>query len=244
MAECPCSPLRLANPAPDEQILELEYFCVGGSPAFFALPGPPFEAKTARKLPELGHSETGSTYTVRLAPVGRLLPDGWKQMRLDLTLPKDRVLQIRNPRIRPERKGEFDVADAAPAAYMKQPRLLFRGKVRPVHLSENGFNSPDYSAKSLEDQAAGMALAWKKMAKLSSIKSWQYHNWIDNRGEGGLKIGLRKYPDDKSDPLGKKPIWLLYKALGTPDEDRACAPYLKTIGIKSWNEGIHSSVIK
>ena len=58
------------------------------------------------------------------------------------------------------------------------------------------------------------------------------------RGEGGLKIGLRKYPDDK------KPIWLLYKALGTPDEDRACAPYLKTIGIKSWNEGIHSSVIK
>lgn len=47
-------------------------------------------------------------------------------------------------------------------AYMKQPSLLYHGEVRPVHLSENGFNSKDYSAKELEDQAAGMAMAWKR----------------------------------------------------------------------------------
>ncbi len=120
-------------------------------------------------------------------------------------------------------------------AYMRQPALLDRGKPRPVHLSENGFNSKDYSTKSLEDQAAGMALAWKKIQRLPTIESWQYHNWIDNRGEGGLRIGLRKFPDEPGDPLGRKPIWHLYQALGTAAEDEACAPYLKTIGIPSWN---------
>ena len=129
-------------------------------------------------------------------------------------------------------------------AYMKQPALLYQGKVRPVHLSENGFNSKDYSPKQLEDQAAGMALAWKKMAALSSIESWQYHNWIDNRQEGGLRIGLRKFPDEPGDPLGKKPIWHLYQALGTPQEDAAAAPYLKTIGINSWNDAIHREPIR
>ncbi|QJE98950.1 DUF5722 domain-containing protein [Luteolibacter luteus] len=124
-------------------------------------------------------------------------------------------------------------------AYMKQPQLLYRGKVRPVHLSENGFNSKDYSAKELADQAAGMAMAWKKMEKLSSIESWQYHNWIDNRHEGGLKIGLRKFPDEPGDPLGKKPIWHLYKALGTPAEDSVAKPCLEVIGIKDWSEVIH-----
>lgn len=129
-------------------------------------------------------------------------------------------------------------------AYMKQPQLLYQGKVRPVHLSENGFNSKDYSEKELADQAAGMAMAWKKMEKLSSIESWQYHNWIDNRHEGGLKIGLRKFPDEPGDPLGKKPIWHLYKAFGTAEEDAAAKPYLKVIGIRDWSEVIHIGPIR
>ncbi len=129
-------------------------------------------------------------------------------------------------------------------AYMKRPELLYRGEVRPVHLSENGFNSKDYSEKELEDQAAGMAMAWKKISELSSIESWQYHNWIDNRGEGGLRIGLRKFHDEPGDPHGKKPIWHLYQALATPEEDEACAPWLKTIGISSWEEIIHRDAIR
>lgn len=144
----------------------------------------------------------------------------------------------------------FDTAKITPKnievldAYMKQPALLYRDKVRPVHLSENGFNSKDYSTKSLEDQAAGMALAWKKIEALSSIESWQYHNWIDNRGEGGLKIGLRKFPDEPGDPAGKKPIWHLYQALGTSKEDEVAAPYLKTIGVGSWDEVVYKKEIR
>lgn len=121
-------------------------------------------------------------------------------------------------------------------AFMKQPRLLHRGNVRSVHLSENGFNSKDYSDAVLEEQAAGMAYAWKKISRLSSINAWEYHNWIDNRGEYGLRIGLRKFPDEPGDPLGRKPIWHLYQALGTPRENEACALYLKTIGLTSWDE--------
>jgi hypothetical protein len=113
-----------------------------------------------------------------------------------------------------------------------------------VHLSENGFNSKDYSPKSLEDQAAGMALAWKKINALSSVESWQYHNWIDNRNEGGLRIGLRKFPDEPGDPMGKKPIWHLYKALGTPEENEVAAPYLKTIGITTWDEVLYKGEIR
>jgi hypothetical protein len=120
-------------------------------------------------------------------------------------------------------------------AYMKQAHLLHNGAVRPIHLSENGFNSRDYSEKELTDQAAGMAYAWHKIRDLDSIEVWHYHNWIDNRSEGGLRIGLRKFPDEPGDPFGKKPIWHLYKAFGTPDEERVAAPYLKTIGIPSWS---------
>jgi hypothetical protein len=129
-------------------------------------------------------------------------------------------------------------------AYMKQPSLLYKGEIRPIHLSENGFNSKSYSTEILAEQAAGMAYAWKKIQSLPSIRSWQYHNWVDNRHEGGLKIGLRKFPDEENDPLGKKPIWHLYQALGTPNEDEAAAPYLNLIGLKAWSEILHKEAIQ
>ncbi|WP_146460292.1 DUF5722 domain-containing protein [Rubripirellula tenax] len=137
--------------------------------------------------------------------------------------------------------SDFDTKKITPKnievldAYMHLPEMRFGGELRPVHLSENGFNSPDYSEKSLMDQAAGMAFAWKKILPLESIQMWHYHNWIDNHGEGKLRIGLRKYPDDPTDPLGKKPIWNLYQALGTANESRLADPYLKTIGITDWS---------
>lgn len=129
-------------------------------------------------------------------------------------------------------------------AWTKQPKTLYRGtKRRTIYLSEQGFNSPDYSTKSLADQAAGMAYAWKKIAHLDSIKAMQYHNWVDSRGEGGLRIGLRKFPDDKIDPMGRKPIWYLYQKLGTPEENKACAFAKPIIGITSWNQIYHTEPI-
>jgi Family of unknown function (DUF5722) len=129
-------------------------------------------------------------------------------------------------------------------AWARQPAALFQGKkIRAIHLSEQGPNSPDYSEKSLTEQAAAMAYVWKKIAKLDTIHGFEYHNWVDNRGEGGLRIGLRRFPDDQEKPLGTKPVWDVYKALGTPDEDRACAFALPVIGLKDWGEAIHHGPI-
>ncbi len=129
-------------------------------------------------------------------------------------------------------------------AWMKQPRAAFNGRPRTVHLTEQGLNSPDYGEKSLQDQAAGMAYAWKKYKNLSTIEVFDYHNWIDNRGEGGLRIGLRRFPDDKDEPLGKKPIWFVYQAMGTDKEEAALAFAKPIIGIKDWDEVRYRDVIK
>ena len=121
--------------------------------------------------------------------------------------------------------------------WANQPKTFYLGKYhRTIYLSEQGPNSPDYSEKSLTDQAACMAYAWKKIEKLNNIKAFQYHNWIDTRGEGGLRIGLRRFPDDSTDPGGRKPIWYVYQKLGTPAEDSACNFAKKIIGIQNWNE--------
>jgi hypothetical protein len=116
-------------------------------------------------------------------------------------------------------------------AWAHQPTSLYRGKVRLVFLIEQGLNSPGNTAQSMAEQAAGLAYSWKKLENLDAIKLYDYHAWYDVRPP--LNLGLRKSPTD-ADPLGKKPIWDLYRQLGTPDEDNACAPYLRVIGLKDW----------
>ncbi len=123
------------------------------------------------------------------------------------------------------------------AAWVKRPEHRYLGRdVRSVHLTEQGPNSPDYSPRALAEQAASMAYMWKKIRELDVIEGFQFHNWIDNRREGGLRIGLRRFPDDEEDPLGPKPVWHVYRALGTPEEDAACAFALPIIGVKDWSE--------
>jgi hypothetical protein len=129
-------------------------------------------------------------------------------------------------------------------AYIKLPELLYKGKTkRTLWLSENGTNSKTYSDQDLKEQAAGFAYAWKKMEKLSGIDGFQWHNWIDNRGEGGLRIGLRRFPDDAQDPGGAKPVWYLYQAADTRSEKSLFDPYLKVIGIKKWKEIVYTGRI-
>ena len=108
--------------------------------------------------------------------------------------------------------------------------------MRSVYLTEQGPNSPDYSARALAEQAAALAFVWQKIRRLDTIEGFHYHNWADNRREGGLRIGLRRFPDDPDEPLGRKPIWHVYRALDTPDEAAAIAFALPLIGIGAWDE--------
>ncbi len=130
------------------------------------------------------------------------------------------------------------------AAWVARPDQQYRGaRRRTVHLSEQGPNSPDYSATSLRDQAACMAYAWQKLKSLNAIEAFQYHNWIDNRDEGGLRIGLRKFPDDEFKGEAK-PVWHVFEKLDTPEEDAACAFALEVVGVKRWDEVRYTGEIR
>ncbi len=77
------------------------------------------------------------------------------------------------------------------------------------------------------------------MKHLDGIDAFQWHNWMDAHGEFGLLIGLCKFPDDETDPAGKKPVWYLYQAADTPREDKVFDQYKPIIGINDWSEVLH-----
>jgi len=121
--------------------------------------------------------------------------------------------------------------------WIKKPENRYLGtNKRTLWLSENGTNSRTYEEKDLQEQAAGLAYAWKKLKHLDGIDAIQWHNWIDNRGEFGLRIGLRRFPDDEEDPGGRKPVWYVYQAAETEREDEVFDPYKAIIGINNWSE--------
>ena len=122
------------------------------------------------------------------------------------------------------------------SAWMTDKSHYYSGSKRILFLSENGTNSPSYSEEDLARQAAGAAWAWKKIAALEGIDGVQWHNWQDNRAEGGLRIGLRRFKDDTEEPNGKKPAWYVWQAAGTASESAVFDPYLSVIGVSSWNE--------
>ena len=74
---------------------------------------------------------------------------------------------------------------------------------------------------------------------LKTITAFQYHIWADNRGEGGLRLGLRKFGDDPQVPFGKKPSWDVYQAAGTDQWERATAFAKPIIGIKDGRGALH-----
>ncbi len=122
-------------------------------------------------------------------------------------------------------------------AWVSQPHTFFRGKdIRLLYLSEQGPNSRDYSEQALLDQAASMAYVWKKMKPLKNVKVFHYQSWRDYRFDGGLRLGLRRYPDDEDKPLGRKPVWCVFRCMGTDEEDK-CFEFAKPIiGIGNWSE--------
>jgi hypothetical protein len=129
-------------------------------------------------------------------------------------------------------------------AWIKLPEVLYKGKKkRTLWLSENGTNSRSYSKEDLDNQAAGFAYTWKKMQALDGIDGFQWHNWMDNRIEGGLRIGLRRFPDDETEPSGAKPVWYVFKAADAYNESDIFDPYKKIIGITDWNQVRYKSPI-
>lgn len=130
------------------------------------------------------------------------------------------------------------------ATWMTDSDHLYKGQhKRILFLSENGTNSPDYTDTQLAYQAAGACWAWKKVQALDAIDAIQWHNWRDNREEFGLCIGLRRYPDDATDPNGRKPVWYVWQAAGTDREDEVFDPYLTYLFRSSWDKIFDSNMM-
>lgn len=121
--------------------------------------------------------------------------------------------------------------------WILDPAHFYNGsEKRALFLSENGTNSPSYSDKDLALQAAGACWAWKKANALKGIDAIMWHNWMDNRVEDGLRIGLHFFPDDETHPGGRKPVWHVWRAAGTALEDSIMNPYMSVMGLGSWDD--------
>lgn len=131
-------------------------------------------------------------------------------------------------------------------AYARRSDVCYRGKtVRSVILSEQGFNSPDYSDPSLRNQAAALAYGWKKIKSIPSVEAFHYHRWIDHAHEGGLNLGLWTVrPGTVTTPDEKKPSHGLFQALETPEEDEACRFALEVIGLEAFPENPYQGEIE
>lgn len=157
-------------------------------------------------------------------------PRTWLDDRTDFTL-DSKMITFRN----------IEVINA----WVNQPFTFFRGKKqRLLYFSEQGPNSRDYTEPALLDQAASLAYVWKKMKNLDAIKVFHYQSWRDYRFDGGLRLGLRRYPDDEYEPLGRKPVWHVFQCMGTDKEDK-CFEFAKSIiGIRDWSEINYSNEIR
>lgn len=121
-------------------------------------------------------------------------------------------------------------------AWIRQKENFYKGKTKRVlFLSEQGTNSPSYSESDLALQAAGGAWAWKKVSKLDGIDAIQWHNWADSKAEGGLRIGLRTFAEGSVSNLTPKPVWYVWKAAGTAEEDSVFDQCKTTLGISDWD---------
>ena len=117
------------------------------------------------------------------------------------------------------------------------PELLYAGKPRRLSFTEQGFDVSKRS-EALTEQAAAYAYAWEKVSRLNgSVDAFLYHRQVDHAKEGGLRFGLwSNKPGTISEPDQKRPIWNLLQAADTPAWKAAAEPYLKTCGLKNWDE--------
>ena len=117
------------------------------------------------------------------------------------------------------------------------PEMLYAGKPRRLSFTEQGFDLPD-RPEGLTEQAAAYAYAWEKVLRLGdAVDAFHYHRHVDHSLENGLRFGLwSNKPGTISEPDQKRPIWFLFKSAGTAEWKATAEPYLKTCGLKSWDE--------
>ncbi len=122
--------------------------------------------------------------------------------------------------------------------FLKQECFLYRGRVRDIALTEQGFHSTDKPDGEL-NQAAAYAYAYWKISHIPEISCFILHRHVDHRGEGGLKVGLWTNDPDAASleaPLKKKMIWEVFKHAGTSQQEKYFQFAKPIVGIKEWSD--------
>jgi hypothetical protein len=120
-------------------------------------------------------------------------------------------------------------------AYLRRPELLYKGQPRRIILSEQGFHTPKGTNGEII-QAAAYALAYKKIEDIEGIDAFILHRHVDNKGEGGLMLGLRGLTPNETEARPKKKSWEVFRAADTPEWERAFEFALPVVELKSWTE--------
>jgi hypothetical protein len=122
--------------------------------------------------------------------------------------------------------------------YLDQADMHWKGKPRRVILSEQGFHSTN-RRNGEQVQAAAYALAYTKVAGMPGIDAFILHRHVDHAQEGGLRLGLwTNKPGTMATPERKRPMYEVFRAAGTPEQEKAFGFALPIVGAKSWPEAL------
>ncbi|MBR3691669.1 MAG: hypothetical protein IKL89_03090 [Clostridia bacterium] len=118
-------------------------------------------------------------------------------------------------------------------AFLSQPEYLYRGQLRRVIFSEQGFNSRSGDLQQLTEKqaAAGYVLAYMKARNMQCVDMFTHHACVDNPHEFGLNLGIFRYDPTAPEGVGEpKPIFDSLMAMDTPKEAEAVAGARAFIG--------------
>ena len=117
-------------------------------------------------------------------------------------------------------------------ANMSQEKYLYRGKIRDIALTEQGFHLESETPEGEAVQAAAYAYAYKRIKALHPyISAFILHRHVDHLGEGGLLLGVWNH-----DMTKKRRMYEVFQAAGTDDEEKVFSFALPVIGIQSFEE--------
>ncbi|WP_088254354.1 DUF5722 domain-containing protein [Fimbriiglobus ruber] len=122
--------------------------------------------------------------------------------------------------------------------YLAREERMWAKTPRRVILSEQGFHCasrPDGP----RDQAAAFALAYVKVDAMPGVDAFILHRHVDHTGEGGLRLGLwTNKPGTVATPDRKRPMYDVFRAAGTAEQDKAFAFALPVLGAKTWADAL------
>ncbi|HEY8455866.1 MAG TPA: DUF5722 domain-containing protein [Actinopolymorphaceae bacterium] len=126
-------------------------------------------------------------------------------------------------------------------AYLDQPDLHYGGASRRIILSEQGCNTPDASEEAERLQAACYAYAYYKIRFLDSIDAFILHRHVDHQQEGGLRLGLWTWDDERPEsamPGRHKVSYDVFEGIDTSRSLDVTEFAKPIIGIDDWADVI------